>query len=75
MLVHAHLMEALPDWAARNHVGFVDALVGLDRQRQLLVTWVHLRAAGNAIIAKALAREIRAQLALDVARSPGAVAR
>ncbi len=34
-----------------------------DGDRDLMVSWVHLRGAANAIVARAFARELRARLA------------
>jgi hypothetical protein len=62
MLVHARLMDDLRAWAGRNDVGFVDVIAELDGNRDLMVNWVHLRGEANAIIARALAREILAEL-------------
>jgi len=57
-LVHAHLMDELRVWAATNHVELVDALALLDERRDLLVSWVHLHADANRMIANALAEQI-----------------
>jgi len=35
----------------------------LDGDRDLMVSWVHLRGAANAIVARAFASELRARLA------------
>jgi len=51
-------------WAATQpDVGFVDTIHELDGDRDLMVSWVHLRGAANAIVARAFARELRAWLA------------
>jgi lysophospholipase L1-like esterase len=70
LLVHAKLMAALRAWAPGAGVGFVDVIHELDAQRDLLVNWVHLRGEANGIIARALAREIRAGLARAAAPRP-----
>jgi hypothetical protein len=62
LLIHSRLMSDLRDWAPRSGVGFVDAIDALDARRDLMVNWVHLTAAANAIVARALAEEIRAEL-------------
>jgi lysophospholipase L1-like esterase len=63
MLMHARLMDDLRAWASREQVPLVDVIRELDGNRDLMVNWVHLRGEANAIIARALAREIRTQLA------------
>ena len=62
MLVHARLMDDLRTWAKKNGVGFVDVIAALDGDRDLMVNWVHLRGEANAIVARALASEILAEL-------------
>ena len=63
-------MADLRTWAATHpDVGFVDMIHELDGDRDLMVSWVHLRGAANAIVARAFARELRAWLA----RHPWAV--
>ena len=61
-------MADLRAWAATHpDVGFVDMIHDmiheLDGDRDLMVSWVHLRGAANAIVARAFARELRARLA------------
>jgi hypothetical protein len=56
-------MDDLRAWASREQVPLVDVIRELDGNRDLMVNWVHLRGEANAIIARALAREIRTQLA------------
>lgn len=71
LLVHTRLMAALRTWVPGADVGFVDVIHELDARRDLLVNWVHLRGEANGIIAQALAREIRSELAGQApARSP-----
>lgn len=57
-VVHAGVMDAVRAWAAARHVELVDGIARLDRHRDSLVTWVHLDARGNKILAKALAARI-----------------
>jgi len=64
MLVHAVVMNDLRAWAPQAGVGFVDVIHELDGNRDLLVNWVHLLPAANAMIANALAREILRELDL-----------
>jgi GDSL-like Lipase/Acylhydrolase family len=62
LLIHSRLMDDLRTWAAASNVGFVDMIHELDERRDLMVNWVHLTAEANAIVAKAFARTIRAEL-------------
>jgi hypothetical protein len=55
-------------WAKANGVPLVDGIVVLDRQRDLLVTWVHLTPPANEVLAKAIATTI---LDLESPRSDG----
>jgi lysophospholipase L1-like esterase len=57
-LTHDQLMGGLEQWAARNGVPLVDAISAMDQERDHLVSWVHLTAGGNRILADALADEI-----------------
>ena len=70
MLVHTKLMTALRQWAPDAGVGFVDVIHELDDRRDLLVNWVHLRGDANRIIARALAREVRAGMGHTVTAGP-----
>ena len=67
MLVHARAMAELRDWAAREDVPLADVIRALDGDRDLMVNWVHLTGQANAIVARELARVIRAQLATRAA--------
>jgi lysophospholipase L1-like esterase len=58
-LTHRILMHDLAAWAAANGVPFVDIITALDRRRDVLVSWVHLTAEGNRLIAHELAEAIR----------------
>ena len=58
-----HVIDTAADaqaWADRNAVPFVDIIAALDRRRDVLVSWVHLNADGNRLVADALANEIAA---------------
>ncbi len=57
-VTHADLMTALRDWVRAENIPFVDAIERLDRRRDLLYTYVHLNAQGNALLAEAIADEI-----------------
>jgi hypothetical protein len=57
-LIHARLMQDLRRWVEKNKLPFVDIIRLLDRERQHLVSWVHLDAYANALVADALADEI-----------------
>jgi lysophospholipase L1-like esterase len=58
LLVHERLMKALEEWAAKNGVPFVDVISAMDHDRHHLVSWVHLDAAGNRVVAAKLAEPI-----------------
>jgi hypothetical protein len=57
-LIHARLMRELRTWAEKNKLPFVDIIRLLDHERQHLVSWVHLDAYANGVVADALADEI-----------------
>lgn len=56
--VHAHLMRAVRDWASIHRVPLVDGVATLDRQRDLVLTWVHLAPSANKHLARAIAGKI-----------------
>jgi hypothetical protein len=60
------VIEAERVWATERHVALVDGIDRLDRCRDSVVTWVHLDAPNNKILAKALAEEM---LPLPVGRN------
>jgi lysophospholipase L1-like esterase len=64
-LMHKELMDAEREWASMNGVPYADVIDAMDLNRQYLVTWVHLNAAGNRVVASVLAREILKQLTRD----------
>lgn len=57
-LIHAQLMQDLEAWAKAKRLPFVDIIELLDQDRHHLVSWVHLDAYGNGVVADALASEI-----------------
>lgn len=57
-LIHARLMQDLRRWAQNNELPFVDIISRLDQQRHHLVSWVHLDAYANGLIADAFADKI-----------------
>jgi hypothetical protein len=57
-LIHARLMRELKSWTEKNKLPFVDIISLLDQERQHLVSWVHLDAYANGVVADALAAEI-----------------
>jgi hypothetical protein len=56
--VHSHVMQAIREWARAHDVPLVDGVAALDRQRDFLLTWVHLAPPANKALAKVLAPEI-----------------
>ena len=54
-LIHGELMDAERQWALANKVPYADVISAMNSDRQDLVTWVHLNAAGNRIVASTLA--------------------
>ncbi len=57
-LIHARLMQDLETWVQDNDLPFVDIIGLLDQDRHHMVSWVHLDAYANRLIASALAAEI-----------------
>lgn len=59
-LMHAQLMRDLRDWVADSGVSFVDVASAMDAlgERDELISWVHLTAAGNRIVARVLGEAI-----------------
>jgi len=62
-LMHKELMDAEREWAIAANIPYVDVIDAMDLSRQNLVSWVHLNAAGNRIVASAIAKEILKQVA------------
>jgi lysophospholipase L1-like esterase len=63
-LTHGVLMDDLEAWAKANDVPYVDTIAAMDQHRDCLVSWVHLNAEGNRIIAESLAAEVQRDLTL-----------
>jgi lysophospholipase L1-like esterase len=57
-LAHDRLMQQLEAWAAGNNVPFADVVSRLDRDRDVLVSWVHLSPRGNRMVAETFADAI-----------------
>jgi lysophospholipase L1-like esterase len=59
-LIHAEIMQSLEKWAKENDVPYVDVVHAFDEahMRNQLLTWVHLTAKGNQLIAQELGDEI-----------------
>ena len=57
-LVHSALMHKMLDWAEERQVPVADVIKKMGAERDALLSWVHLNAKGNRIIAEALAEEI-----------------
>ena len=57
-LVHDRVNAAQRHWALENGVPFADIAATLDRDRDVLVSWVHVNPRGNRLIAETYAREI-----------------
>ncbi len=64
LLTHERMMADLREWAAANQVPLVDVIAALDERRDCLVSWVHLNAEGNRIVARAFERGILEQTGL-----------
>jgi len=61
LLVHRRLMQDLKQWASARNVPFVDVIDALDRDRHHLISWVHLHAEANRVVAARLAEPILRQ--------------
>jgi lysophospholipase L1-like esterase len=66
LLIHAELMGAEREWAVANKVPYADVIAAMDGHRQNLVTWVHLNAAGNQLVASTLSKTILNELGRTV---------
>lgn len=53
-LIHNDIMNGLRRWAEGNDLPFIDVIQAMDERRDLLTSWVHLNAEGNAIVAAEL---------------------
>lgn len=65
LLIHDELMARLRAWASARHVPVADVVRALDRDRDYLMSWVHLHPHGNRIVAVELAKTILACLGRD----------
>lgn len=57
-LIHIQMMQDLESWALNNNYPFVDMIGLLDEDRNYLLSWVHLHANANAMIADAFSKSI-----------------
>jgi lysophospholipase L1-like esterase len=62
ILIHGELMDAEREWAIANKVPRADVIAAMDGNRQNLITWVHLNAAGNQLVASVLSKTILNEL-------------
>ena len=58
-LTHSVLTTDLEQWATANRVPFVDVQNVLDRDRDVIISWVHLSPRGNRMVADALAKKMK----------------
>jgi lysophospholipase L1-like esterase len=58
LLIHQELMDAEREWAVANKIPHADVIAAMDGNRQNMVSWVHLNAAGNRLIASVLSKTI-----------------
>ena len=65
LLIHGELMDAEREWAIANKVPLADVIAAMDGSRQSLVSWVHLNAAGNRLVASVLSKTILAELGIN----------
>ena len=65
LLIHKELMDAEREWAIANKVPLADVIAAMDGSRQSLITWVHLNAAGNRLVASVLSKTILAELGIN----------
>jgi hypothetical protein len=59
-IAHARLNERLREWTLENDLTYVDTIAALDARRDVLMSWVHLNAEGNRLVAEALVDSILA---------------
>lgn len=58
LLTHSKLMEGEKKWAHDNNVNIIDGIKALDQHRNELITWVHLSARGNYMLANEIANRL-----------------
>jgi hypothetical protein len=71
-LTHQILMQDLKRWAIANQASYIDGIRILNQRRDVLVSWVHLNAEGNRMLAEAIATEILAQVRKTAAKKNSA---
>lgn len=54
-LMHVRLMASFETWAAANDIPFANIIEATDRDRDILLSWVHLSQKGNALVARRFA--------------------
>jgi lysophospholipase L1-like esterase len=57
-LMHGTLMEKLERFAAENNIAYVDVIKALDGNRDMLLSYIHISAKGNKIIAGVICDKI-----------------
>jgi len=63
LLIHGELMQAEREWAIANGIPYADVITAMDgSSRHNLVSWVHLNAAGNRLVASVLSKTILNEL-------------
>jgi hypothetical protein len=58
LVTHSKIMEALRELSSSELVPLVDGIAALDHRRDLLASWVHLKAHGNELLASVIADRI-----------------
>lgn len=66
-LTHATLMHYLRNWCDADEVPYADIIAAMNQRRDCLVSWVHLNAEGNRIVAEAFAEAILNQIGVEQA--------
>jgi len=70
LMVHKELMDAQKQWAISNGIPYVDVIGAMDSNRDYLVSWVHLNADGNRVVAEAFSEAILKDLKRSEPRNP-----
>ena len=58
LVTHSRIMEALREWSESESVPLVDGIAVLDHHRDLLASWVHLKADGNNLLSDAIEEKV-----------------
>jgi hypothetical protein len=58
LVTHSNIMEALREWSESESVPLVDGIAVLDHHRNLLASWVHLKADGNDYLSDAIEEKV-----------------